>query len=69
MPKEDLPKPDPQNFANLSSLAEELGKTPDLDGKLRHLVPPAVRQMQEELKAMLQGVIQHEFSQMSNYSD
>lgn len=40
--KEDLPKPDPQNFANFSSLADEVGKTPELDGKLRHLVPPAV---------------------------
>jgi len=47
-------KPDPQNFVNLSSVAEELNKTPELDNKFRHLVPPAVRQMQDELKNVLQ---------------
>ena len=50
----ECPKPDPQNFVNLSSVAEELNKTPELDNKFRHLVPPAVRQMQDELKNVLQ---------------
>jgi hypothetical protein len=30
----------------------------DLDAKLRHLVPPAVRVMQDELRNGLQAIIQ-----------
>lgn len=58
IPASDCPKPDPQNFVNLVSMAEEMHKTPELDNKLRHLVPPAVRAMQEELKTLLQGLVQ-----------
>ena len=35
-----------------------------LDGKLRHLIPPAVRALQDELKQVLQGVIQEEFTKI-----
>jgi len=50
-------------------MAEELNKTPDLDNQLRHLVPPAVRAMQEELKQVLQGLVQQEFSKISQYDE
>lgn len=69
MARADLPKADPQNFANLSSVADEINKTPELDAKLRHLVPPAVRAMQEELKNVLQGLVQAEFSKISTYDE
>ena len=36
-----------------------------LDEKLRHVVPPAVRQMQDELKNELQGIIQGEFTKVA----
>jgi hypothetical protein len=61
----EIPKPDPQNFVNLTSQADIVNATPELDNKLRHLIPPAVRQMQDELKNMLQGIIQQEFSKIS----
>lgn len=35
-----------------------------MDAKLRHLVPPQVRQMQEELKNMLNGIVQGEFTRI-----
>ena len=42
IPASELPVLDPQNFVNLTSVAAELEKTPELDNKLRHLIPPAV---------------------------
>ena len=57
VPTSECPKADPQNFVNLVSVADELNKVPDLDEKLRHLVPPAVNSMQEELRSLLQGLI------------
>ena len=66
---EDLPKPDPQNYVSLEACTEELGKPSELDGKLRHLVPPAVRAMQEELKNQIQGIIQEEFTKISQFDE
>jgi len=40
----DVPKPDAQNFVNLTSVQEQLMGN-EMDGKLRHLVPPQVRVM------------------------
>jgi len=37
---------------------------PSLDGQFRHLVPPAVRQMQEELKNMLQNILSDNFNKV-----
>ena len=53
VPFEDLPKPDPQNFATMTDMSAELNQTPELDEKLRHIVPPAVRVLQDELKVIL----------------
>ena len=61
----EMPPADPQNYVNLTSMSEEINATPELDDKLRHLVPPAVRQMQEELKNVINGLIQQEFSKIS----
>lgn len=65
IPTAELKKPDPQNFVNLLALNEEINTTPELDEKLRHIVPPAVRGMQDELKTMLQGIVQAEFSKVA----
>jgi hypothetical protein len=52
-PVEQIPKPDMQNFVKLEALAEDInGKLP-IEDKLRHIVPPAVRALQEELKNLL----------------
>jgi hypothetical protein len=64
VPADDCPKPDPQNFVKTISMAETINALPILDNQFRHLVPPAVRQMGEELKAILQGVIQAEFTKI-----
>ena len=50
-------------------MSEEVNGTPELDDKLRHLVPPAVRQMQEELKNMLGGIVQGEFTKITQYDE
>lgn len=60
-----MPPLDPQNFVNLIPMTDEINAKPDLDDKLRHIVPPAVRVLQDELKNILQGVIQSEFSKVS----
>ena len=66
--KEDDPstltKPDPQNFVSLESQQAKLDEVPALDDKLRHLVPPAVRALQEELKQHLQGIVQAEYTKI-----
>lgn len=50
---DDCPKPDPTNYVKTISMADVLNVLSPLDEKLRHLVPPAVRQMQEELSKVL----------------
>jgi len=62
---EDLPKPDPQNYVSLESCQEDLAKPCDLDNSLRHLVPPEVRAMNDELKAQIAQMIQDEFTKVS----
>lgn len=53
MPESQIAKPDMQNFVKLDAVLEDLnGKLP-IEDKLRHIVPPAVRVMQEELKNAL----------------
>ncbi len=65
IPTNELPKPDPQNFVNLTPMNDEINQRPEVDEKLRHIVPPAVRALQDELKNMLQGIVQQEFSKVS----
>jgi hypothetical protein len=49
----DIPKPDPKNFVKMEDQTAMLSKAPELDAKMRHLVPPAVRQDLQELKNLL----------------
>jgi len=49
----EIPKPNAQNFVNLLSVAEQLNETPQLDDRLRHLVPPEVQKMQTEIRNVL----------------
>lgn len=42
-----------------------LSKASDLDAKLRHLIPPAVRQDVQELKNVLQNQLMEEFGKAS----
>jgi len=65
IPTSELPKLDPQNFVNLLAMSDEVNQRPEIDEKLRHIVPPAVRAMQDELKQMLQAIIQGEFSKVA----
>ena len=44
---------------------DEINARPDIDEKLRHVVPPAVRVLQDELKNMLQQIVQTEFSKVA----
>jgi hypothetical protein len=64
----DVPKPDAQNFVNLTSVQEQLMGN-EMDGKLRHLVPPQVRVMQDELRNCLQAIIQEQFSNIQKSND
>lgn len=50
-------------------MAEVLNTLPMLDNQFRHLVPPAVRQMGEELKQMLQQQIQSEFTKIQTCNE
>lgn len=49
----DVPRPDMQNFVKLEQVFENLNSKLNLEDKLRHIVPPPVRGMQEELKNIL----------------
>jgi len=65
VPIEELPAVDPQNFASMASMEAEINERAALDDKLRHVVPPAVRALQDELKNTLQQIIQTEFSKVA----
>lgn len=65
IPTGELAKPDPQNFVNLLQQNEQLNEKNILDEKLRHIVPPAVRALQDELKNNLQAIVQAEFSKVA----
>lgn len=68
-PLDELPKPDPQNFVKTIPMLDAVNMLPPLDNQLRHLVPPAVRQMGEELKAMLQLQVQEQFSKIQTANE
>jgi hypothetical protein len=57
----ELPPLDPKNFVKLPDVKAELTKTPELDGKLRHLVPPQVRADVQMLTQQLNQVLQMNF--------
>lgn len=69
VPVDQVAKPDCQNFVNLQSVLDELNHVPDLDKKLCHLVPPAVRQMNDELKNVLQGIVTEEFNKATQLDE
>lgn len=56
-PEAQIPKPDMQNFVKLDAVLEDLSSRLAIEDKLRHIVPPAVRVLQEELKNQLQETL------------
>jgi len=56
-PVAEITVPDAQNFVSCANMAEEIGGSTHLDESLRHLVPPAVKQMQDELGKILQQIV------------
>lgn len=70
MPKPDsVEKPNPKNYVKLVDISAEFQIQPELDNHLRHLVPPAVRQMQVELKAQLDGIVNGEMQKNQQFED
>lgn len=57
----DVPRPDMQNFVKLEPVLEDLNNKLNLEDKLRHIVPPPVRGMQEELKNIIQEIINQQY--------
>lgn len=53
VPEAQIPKPDLQNFVKLDAVLEDLNAKLSMEDKLRYIVPPAVRVMNEELKSVL----------------
>lgn len=66
---EDCPKPDAQNFAKTASIAETLNAACPLENVFRHLVPPVVRQQQDELQKILQGIVSKEFQNIQTANE
>ena len=57
-----LEKPNAKNYVKLVDCSADLNAQTELDNHLRHLVPPAVRQMQQELKQVCESIVQSEAS-------
>lgn len=49
-PVDQLPKPDCQNFVKMEAVLENLSTKLPIEDRLRHIVPPEVRAMQNEVK-------------------
>lgn len=56
-PVDQIPKPDCQNFVKMEAVFDNVQVKMPLEDKLRHIVPPEVRAMQNELKNQLQDII------------
>ena len=66
---DEINKPDAQNFVSCTSIADQLANTTHLDEVLRHLVPPAVKQMQDELGKILQQIVQDQFTNVQKQNE
>jgi len=64
-PDSSIPKPDQQNFVKLEPVNEDVKVSHPIEQKLRHIVPPQVRQMQEELRAQLQEIVNQQMEQVN----
>lgn len=60
-PIDQLPKPDCQNFVKMEAVLETLNTKLPIEDKLRHIVPPEVRAMQNELKNQIQDLINQQY--------
>jgi len=69
MDADDCPKPDPNNFVKTIDISAEINAKANLDNQFRHLVPPAVRQMQDDLKNILQGIVSEHFGKVQKCND
>ena len=54
--------PNPKNYVKLVDCSADFNAPPELDNYLRHLVPPAVRAMQQELKTVLDSIVNTEMT-------
>lgn len=66
---DEVPKPDAQNFCKTVSVLERLNAQNPLENQFRHLVPPAVRQQQDELQKILQGIVSNEFTKIQTQNE
>ena len=62
-PVDQIPKPDCQNFVKLEAALESIQTKLPVEDKLRHIVPPEVRAMQNDLKNQLQELISQQYEQ------
>lgn len=69
MEADECPRPDPNNFVKMVDITAEINAKPSIDNLFRHLVPPAVRQMQDELKNILQGIVSEQFNKVQKCND
>lgn len=56
-PIDQIPKPDCQNFVKLEPALDNIQAKMPIEDKLRHIVPPEVRAMQNEVKNQLQEIL------------
>jgi hypothetical protein len=61
LPMEQVPVPDSQNFVKLEPALDNIQAKLPIEDKLRHIVPPEVRAMQNELKNQLQDIINQQY--------
>ncbi len=61
MAEAEIQKPDAQNFVKLEPTTDDVNTNHPIENKLRFIVPPAVRAMQQEIQQLLQEVVNHNF--------
>ena len=74
LPIDECPKPDANNFVSTQEPVNAdkkslINEPAPIDAQLRHLIPPAVRQNQEELKNVLQGIISEQFNKVQTANE
>ena len=51
-------EPNAHNFVKMISIADEFYENQDLDSRLHYLIPTEVRNMQDEIRNVLQAIVQ-----------
>ena len=61
----DVKMPDNKNFVKFDdSVKEDLEKVPAMAENLRHVIPPEVRSMQQELKQFIQNTLDQHYKEL-----